>query len=262
MQEVTQSLANAGNRPTVLGYPVDLCDKDEALARIENSWQEGKFCHVVTMNAEMVVQAQNDQNLDGIIREATLVVPDGAGVVWAIKLSGQGSGKPVVRVPGVELSKSCLSLASKHKLKVALLGGRPEVMDKLSELVKSDYQGINLVAAKNGYFKSEEEEQIVRELAKAQPQLVLVALGVPRQEFFIKKWKALFPSASLIGVGGSFDVWTGFVQRAPESFQKFHLEWLYRLLKEPWRAKRMASTLPNFALQVIWKMVLFKNQKK
>ena len=91
-----------------------------------------------------------------------------------------------------------------------------------------------------------------------QPDLVLVALGVPKQEFFIDKYRHLFTHSVMIGVGGSFDVWTGTVERAPESYQKMHLEWLYRLKKEPWRFSRMASTLPNFALQVLFKMVLLR----
>lgn len=252
----------ADSRAQVLDYPVDVVDLHGALQKIQGFWSTHQSAHVVTMNAEMVVQAQQDKQLSDIINGASLVVPDGAGVVFAIKLSGQGGPDGCVRVPGVELSLSALQAAASHGLKVALIGGKPEVMDKLAQRLQTEpqFNGIKLVAAQNGYFDKNDESAIVQGIAAMQPDLVLVALGVPKQEFFIAKYRHLFEHSVMIGVGGSFDVWTGTVERAPESYQKMHLEWLYRLKKEPWRFSRMASTLPNFAMQVIFKMVLFKNK--
>lgn len=231
----------------VLGYPVDLVDMPAALSRIERAWYEKSYMHVVTLNAEMTMQCRSNAELGKIIAAADLIVPDGAGVVFAIKFRG-GEYKSVARLPGVELAEQTLQLAAGKKQKVAVIGGRPEVMLKLEEVLPQKHPGINVVAYQNGFFAKEEEEDVISRIAAQEPALVLVALGVPRQEFFIAKHRAKFPHTVMIGVGGSFDVWTGFVQRAPESYQKFHLEWLYRLLKEPWRFKRMASTLPPFAM--------------
>jgi len=204
--------------------------------------------NVVTLNAEMVIAAQNDSNLDRIIRHSSLIIADGAGVVWALKLKG----RQVERLPGIELADATLQMAAKLGKKVSLIGGKKEVLDSLLSVVKERYPEIVLGACYHGYFADDDAEEILSEIAQSEPHLVLVALGVPRQEFFIDKYRAkYFPKATLIGVGGSFDVWVGNVKRAPSLMRKLNLEWLWRLLKEPWRANRMASALPCFALQVL-----------
>jgi N-acetylglucosaminyldiphosphoundecaprenol N-acetyl-beta-D-mannosaminyltransferase len=212
---------------------------------------------IVTLNAEMVVQAQQDADLDRIVRHAHLIVPDGAGVVWAVRLAGEH----INRLPGIELAAAALARAAQLNLRVALLGGKPEVMTQLLGSLPQQHPGLNIVASHDGYFQADEAESVVDELAKHEPQLVLIALGVPKQEYFIDKWAHAFPHAVLIGVGGSFDVWTGQVQRAPKVMRDLHLEWLYRLIKEPWRWRRMGSTLPNFGLQVLRHHLENKSQK-
>lgn len=235
------------SREKVLGYPVDVVTEDEAVARVENALVAQKGMHVVTLNAEMVVQAQKDLILDRIIRRAHLIVPDGAGAVFALRLDGH----PSVRVPGIELAYRCLSLAAANAIPTALIGGRQEVLDTLELKLKEQFPDLNIVASHNGYIQPEEEESVIETIASARPRLVLVAMGVPRQEYFIEKWSSSFPSAVMIGVGGSFDVWAGFVNRAPAIFRALNLEWLYRLLKEPWRASRILTALPKFAFQVL-----------
>lgn len=235
------------NRKKVLGYPVDVVNETQALEAIERSWQQGRGMHVVTLNAEMVIQAQRDRELDRIIRHAHLIVPDGAGAVWALRLDGHAS----VRVPGIELAYRTLSSAGQKGLPVALLGSRQEVIDKLYEILPVQHPGIEIVASHDGFFSADDEKEIVDELVSKQPRLVLVAMGVPRQEYFIDRWHEEFAGAVVIGVGGSFDVWGGFVKRAPEFYRKLHLEWFYRLTSEPWRAKRILSALPSFAMQVL-----------
>ncbi|MBS1996441.1 MAG: WecB/TagA/CpsF family glycosyltransferase [Cyanobacteria bacterium SZAS LIN-2] len=246
-----QTSPSANNRQKVLGYPVDLLDEQSALDKIESAWHkengQGAYMHVVTLNAEMVVASQKDKELDRVVRNANLVVPDGAGVVFALRLKGS----QVNRLPGIELAHGALARAAGAGQEVALIGGRPEVMDKLVQVLPTMHPGLKICAHQNGFFKAEEEKALLEAISARKPKLVLVALGVPRQEFFIDRNKHLFPHSVLVGVGGSFDVWTGFVARAPQFFQRFHLEWLYRLLKEPWRFKRMAGSLPNFAIQVL-----------
>jgi N-acetylglucosaminyldiphosphoundecaprenol N-acetyl-beta-D-mannosaminyltransferase len=234
-------------RQKVLGYPVDIVDESLALSIIEDAWLRGRGMHVVTLNAEMVVAAQQDAELDRIIRRAHLIVPDGAGVVWALSLSGE----KVCRLPGIELAASTLARAAESGRKVALLGGKPETMESLLEVLNKRFPNLNIVESRHGYFSLDEQESVIDMLAGCQPQLLLVALGVPKQEYFIDKLSERLPHTVKIGVGGSFDVWTGQVQRAPALMRRFSLEWLYRLYKEPWRFNRMMSALPRFFFQVL-----------
>lgn len=235
------------SRQKVLGYPVDVVDQSAALDVLEAAWASDRCLHVVTVNSEMIVSAQKDSELDRIIRHAHLIIPDGAGVVWALKFAGVKS----TRVPGIELAFAALEKAAASGRRVALLGAKKEVLETLKEKLAERLPDLNIVASHDGYFTSENEDEVVDQLSQADPQLLLVALGVPKQEYFIDRWHSRFPNAVVIGVGGSFDVWAGLAKRAPKMFQQLNLEWFYRLLKEPWRYKRMGTTLPNFAFQVI-----------
>lgn len=235
----------------VLGYPVDLVDKVSALEIINTGWQTACGLHVVTLNAEMIIAAQNDQKLDRIVKEAQLIVPDGAGVVWALRLAGI----KVNRLPGIDLATAALNMAASEGRRVALIGGRKEILDKVTEILPQQYPGLNIVVACDGYFTPLDESTLVERIALSQPELVLLALGVPKQEYLAFEWRTHLSTAVIIGVGGSFDIWAGLTKRAPESFQRLHLEWLYRLIKEPWRFNRMSSTLPKFAFQVLFQRI-------
>jgi N-acetylglucosaminyldiphosphoundecaprenol N-acetyl-beta-D-mannosaminyltransferase len=235
------------SRQKVLGYPVDVVDEARALSVIEQAWSAQRRLHIVTLNAEMVVAAQQDGELDRIIREAHLIIPDGAGVVWAVRLSGQ----QINRLPGVELSLAALNRAAQLGRKVALIGARQEVLEKLLYELPTQMPGLQIVASHNGFFTEEDAEAVAEQIADHKPDLVLVALGVPKQEFFIDRFAHAFPQAVMVGVGGSFDVWAGEVKRAPKVMRDLHLEWLYRLAVEPWRWRRMGSSLPNFGFQVL-----------
>ena len=238
---------NAKERQHILNYPVDLIDQVEALSVIENAWSAHKYMHVVTLNAEMIIAAQKDSWLDKIIHEANLVIADGAGVVIALKLYAHN----IKRLPGIELAEKTLSLAAHQNIPVALIGGKPEVLDILRRILPLKFPGLNLVACHDGYFQLEQDHTVIESIRNNGAQLVLVAMGIPRQEYFIDLAREMGAQAVFIGVGGSFDVWSGTKRRAPMIFQKCNLEWLYRLLSEPWRLKRMGTALPDFAYQII-----------
>ena len=230
-------------RSQVLGYPVDVITFDDALSAIQSQWvgEKSKNMQVVTINAEMIMQAQEDKKLDNVIREAELIVPDGAGVVMALKMDGVTCS----RMPGIELAQKALACAASKNEPVALLGGKPEVMEKLLEVLPQKHPGLSIVFHHHGFIKAGSEEQLVNDISKSKAKLLLVAMGVPRQEFFIKEWRSKLPSDLVVmGVGGSFDVWTGFVKRAPETYQKLNLEWLYRLKSEPCRHWPRRSRTP------------------
>jgi N-acetylglucosaminyldiphosphoundecaprenol N-acetyl-beta-D-mannosaminyltransferase len=248
-------------RQKVLGYPVDLVDLKSALEVIETAWQADKGLQVETLNAEMVIAAQKDHRLDRIIRHAHLIVPDGAGVVWALSLSGH----TIERLPGIDLASAALRSAANQGVAVALLGGRKEVIASLEKSLPIAYPGLKLVFCRDGYFGSDDEAEVVDELATSEAKLVLLALGVPKQEFFIDQYREKLPKSVLIGVGGSFDVWAGVVKRAPVLFQKLNIEWLHRLITEPWRIKRMGISLPTFAVHVLadkWRSSLKPDKDK
>ncbi len=229
------------SREKVLGYPVDIVDRDPRLEDHRRRVAGGKVIARGHAQRRDGHSRQQDQTLDRIIRHAHLIIPDGSGVVWALRLAGH----PVDRLPGIELAAETLKLAASTGRKVALLGGKPETLTKLLGILSTTYPGLNVVASHNGYFGADDEEKIVDEILEAEPELVLIALGVPKQEYFIDKWQSRFSQSVLIGVGGSFDVWAGNVKRAPLAFREMHLEWLYRLLVEPWRYKRMGAALPS-----------------
>jgi N-acetylglucosaminyldiphosphoundecaprenol N-acetyl-beta-D-mannosaminyltransferase len=245
------------SRQKVLGYPVDVVDEARALEVIESAWENHRSLHIVTLNAEMVVAAQQDADLDRIIRHAHLIIPDGAGVVWAVRLSGEH----IERLPGIELAGAALAHAARYDKRVALIGGRKDVLQKLVDVLPARYDGLDIVASHDGYFAPDEAETIVDEIAQHDPDLILVALGVPKQEYFIDQWAHAFPRAVMIGVGGSFDVWAGEIKRAPKFMRDLHLEWLYRLIIEPWRFKRVGSALPNFGFQVLQDRLRGKSRK-
>ncbi len=241
------ALSNYQSRHRVLGYPVDVVDIDQAIKTIEEAWQCNKGLSVITLNAEMVIAAQKDQKLDRIIRHSHLIIPDGSGVVFALKLAG----RPALRLPGIDLASEVLRRAALRQIKIALVGGTKPVLASLLEVLPKLYPNLLITFSHDGYFTEKEEEVLLKGLAQANPQLVLLALGVPKQEYLSDRWRAELPQAVIMGVGGSFDVWAGEKKRAPIAFQKLHLEWLFRLISEPWRFKRMSSTLPKFAFQVL-----------
>jgi N-acetylglucosaminyldiphosphoundecaprenol N-acetyl-beta-D-mannosaminyltransferase len=231
----------------ILDIRVDKVDMMGALCVVDSFVQEGGFHHIVTLNAEIIYQAQFNQPLKDLINSADLVTPDGAGIVWAAGFLGE----PVPeRVTGIDLMLEICKQARHNGWRIYLLGGSPGVADEAADKLRAQYPNINIVGTHHGYFKENEEAEVLEKVRKAEPDLIFVALGAPRQEFWIRAHKESLPVKVAIGVGGSFDVVSGRVKRAPVWMQKLKLEWLARLIKEPWRLKRMLS-LPKFVLMVI-----------
>ncbi len=226
-------------RVKILGYEVDSFGFDEAL---EFACSHGG--QIVTINPEMISAAAASPEFSKVISGAELVVPDGIGVELGLKILGHN----VKRIAGIDLGKALIEKFSKEGKKIAMVGAKPDVVELAVSNLKNMYENINIVYAHDGYFTKVEE--ILNDIINAKPDLVLVALGSPKQEFFIHSLKSELPEAVMIGLGGSFDVWAGVVKRAPLIYQKLGLEWLYRTLKEPERFKRIFPTLPLFILKV------------
>lgn len=220
----------------LLGFNVNEFTFDEAVA-----FAKGHHGQVVTINPEMIEYATNHPDFADIIRQAELVIPDGIGVEIGLKILGHN----VRRIAGINFARRMLDEFKGQR--IALVGAKPYVIERVVENLKAE--GIEISYYRDGYFKNDED--VLSEVVNANPQLLLVALGSPAQEEFIYKLKSKLPNTLMVGVGGSFDVWAGEVERAPEIYQKLGIEWLYRTVKEPKRFKRIFPTLPLFMFRVI-----------
>jgi len=231
---------------TVLGTPVHILDnyKHWLAARLS----QGQGTQVITLNAEMTMQAEVNPKLAAIIDQADLVIPDGAGVVLYLGLYGYR----VQRCPGIELAEALLEIAATNRptRSVFFYGGAPGVAQTAARRWQQQLPGLAIAGIQHGYHTPEEEQALQRRLQTLQPDLIFVGLGVPRQEYWIAQHRHLCPNAVWIGIGGSLDIWAGQKLRAPAWLRDNHLEWLYRLYKEPWRWRRMLA-LPHFALRAL-----------
>lgn len=223
------------------GFNIDTFTFDEALQYAEKG-------QVVTINPEMILSARRNADFAEIINSAELVIPDGIGVQLGLKILGHN----VRRIAGIEFGRKLIDKFASQP--TAFVGAKPEIIQKAVENLKKEVPNLNAVYVQDGYFK--DDDRVLDELTAANPKLVLVALGSPKQEIFIANAKKLLPDALFIGLGGSFDVWSGVVERAPEIWQKLGLEWLYRTVKEPKRFKRIFPTLPLFVLKVFKEKVI------
>jgi len=229
-------------RCQVLGLPVDVSADVLAAAVALHSRGGGQL---VTLNAEMTMAALAQTELGAAISQAELVIPDGAGVVWALRRQGIR----VKRSPGIELADQLLAHSARSNWRVALVGSSAAVMELLKKQLPQKHPGLQLVLTIDGYQPRERWPQLEQQLLQLRPDLVLVALGIPRQETWINHLHQ--GQAGLwMGVGGSFDVWSGQKKRAPRWMGALQIEWLYRLVQEPSRWRRMLA-LPQFALAVL-----------
>ena len=206
-------------------------------------------CRVVTPNAEFALEAKKNPRFLNILNTSQLVLADGISVVLASKIIGD----PMVgRVTGVGFAQALAAAMAQEGKSLFLLGAKPGVAEKAAQKLKETYPGLKIAGTHDGYFK--EEGTVVEAINAAQPDALLVCLGAPKQEYFMETHDAALEVPVMAGLGGSMDVLAGNVQRAPEFFQKYGLEWLYRLVKEPQRWRRMIK-LPLYLLDAVaWRI--------
>lgn len=233
----------------ILDIPVDQVTMDEAVKKIELFTKEDKLHMVFTPNPEIIMLAKTNKEMEKIILDADLVVPDGIGVVIASKIL-KGEVLPE-RVAGFDMVQNTMKQAVDKGYKYYFFGSKPHVAEMAAENMRSKYSGIQIVGCQDGYFKEEDIPYIIKDINESGANILLVALGAPKQEIWINTYKDQLPNVKVaIGVGGSLDGMAGTVKRAPVIFQKLGLEWFYRLISQPTRAKRML-VLPQFILKVI-----------
>lgn len=234
---------------SLLGVEIDALGMEETVERVAGLINSGRPHRILTINPEFLYQAQFEERIMKLAQRADLITPDGIGIVWACRLAGF----PVKeRITGTDLMLRLVERASPEGWRVYLLGGAPGVAEEAAEKLQLQYSGLKLAGTHHGYFKDSEEELVVKKIKELKPHLLFVALGAPKQEIWIDQHIQAIGTATAIGVGGSFDVVSGRVERAPRWVRRINLEWLYRLLKEPSRWRRQA-VLPLFAWLVIRK---------
>ncbi|MGV3618157.1 MAG: WecB/TagA/CpsF family glycosyltransferase [Fimbriimonas sp.] len=231
----------------ILGVPVARVSMAETLAVIDAYVASGKPHLIVTADASGIAQAHSDDELMQVYQTADLVTPDSAGVLWAARRKGCAIPD---RVSGVEILDRVCATSADRGYRLFFLGAAPGVAELAAERMRLRHPGCNIVGTRHGFFPPESDEVVAHEVAAFQPDVLFVAMGIPRQEKFIRATEHIIGAKVGIGVGGSLDVHSGLVRRAPVLFQKLHLEWLWRTLSNP-RKIRKAINLPRFVMMVL-----------
>jgi N-acetylglucosaminyldiphosphoundecaprenol N-acetyl-beta-D-mannosaminyltransferase len=232
-------------KETFLGVDVCAYTYEQLVAKLMEDIDHNRKSFIVAINPEKIMKAQLDDRLRELLNQATYPIPDGVGVILASILKG---GRIRSRVTGIDMMlRLCQEAAARGK-KIFLYGAKPGVADEAKRRLEEMFPGIQIVGTMHGYEKN---EQVIKEaINQSGADILFVALGSPAQEYWIVNHMHSLAPKVYQGVGGSFDVISGRIKRAPLLFQKLGLEWLYRLLKEPWRWKRQL-VLPKFLIKVI-----------
>jgi len=232
----------------ILNVRVDEVTFEQALAQIEGFIADGRPHQIATINPEFVMAAQADHEFRRIINNAALALPDGIGVWWA----SHRLGRPLPeRVPGVDLVERLASLSATKGYRLYFLGAMPGVAEQVVAVLQARYPGVVVAGSHAGSPRPEDEDNIVAHIRAQQPHILFVAFGAPAQDHWIARNLERLDVPVCIGVGGSFDYIAGIRPLAPAILRRFGLEWLHRLITQPWRWRRMLA-LPQFAWRVLW----------
>lgn len=229
-------------RIDILGIKIDDVTGEEALARIEQFVTVGRPHLVTTVNPEFIVAAQTDAAFAQILNQADLNLADGQGLLWAARLLGVSLRE---RVTGVDTLARLAELSARQGYAIYLLGAAEGVAEAAAQVLKSRFPGLRVVGTYAGSPAPDEDNGIVERIRRADPQLLFVAYGAPRQEQWIVRNMPQLQVPVAMGVGGAFDFISGKTPRAPAWVQRLGLEWLHRLAHQPWRWRRMTA-LPRF----------------
>lgn len=242
------------DKVNILGVNVDMVNIAQATDRIMEFFEEDKLHKVYTPNSEIIMQAYKNEEFRQMLNSAELLTADGIGVVYASKILG----KPIKeRAAGYDIACQVLDRIKDTQHSVYLFGGKPGVAEKAKEKLETIYPGIKVAGMHDGYFKPEQEAEIVDDINRSGADLLFVCLGAPKQEQWITRNADKIKVRVAMGIGGSLDVFAGTALRAPEFYCKHGLEWFYRLMKQPSRAGRMLA-LPKFGITVLLKGRRFK----
>ncbi|NIA27821.1 MAG: WecB/TagA/CpsF family glycosyltransferase [Desulfobulbaceae bacterium] len=233
----------------LFGIPVEAATLDQALDRVHKAIVGREQLQLGMINAAKVVNMRRSPELRTAVLDSDIIYADGMAVVWASRLLG----KPLPnRVTGIDLMYGILKRGQQHNYRIFCLGAKPAVVKTVRSKFQSQFPGIEIVGHADGYFDDQHEKDVARSIRDAKPDVLFVAITSPKKERFMANWAGYMGVPVVHGVGGSFDVVAGLVERAPESWQKLGLEWLYRVKQEPRRLiKRYFVTNSLFLLMLL-----------
>ena len=200
---------------------------------------------IITVNSETLMKSENDRELENILKGNYSFVPDGIAVVKAAKKLDINISE---RITGIDIAEHLLKVANINKYSIYLFGAKEEVIQALVEKIKKEYKNIKLLGYSNGYVDN--KDKIMEDIIKFNPDICMIALGIPEQEKLIYKYINKAKNGIYVGVGGSFDVLSGSKLRAPKIFIKLNLEWFYRIITEPKRLKRFWNNNVKFMFKI------------
>lgn len=230
----------------VLGVRFDAVTMAEAESVCRSALSRPAEFKIYTPNPEIVMRAVSDSTFQEVLERGDLIIPDGIGIVHATRLKGLAVPE---RVPGIELLDRIFAMAASEGKRVFLLGSKPGIAERAAENIVHKYPALTIAGVHDGYFAADAESELVSKIRSAAPDVLVVALGAPKQEIFIDRYLRESGAVIGIGVGGALDVYAGEVKRAPKFFQTIGMEWLYRGLKQPSRLPRLLK-LPLFLLRI------------
>ncbi|MCR5009470.1 MAG: WecB/TagA/CpsF family glycosyltransferase [Clostridia bacterium] len=225
-------------RTELRGIPLDVLTREEAGRCMEQLLETNGCSVVVTPNCEILYAAEKNAELKTALIGADLAVPDGIGVVKAASMAGSPLKE---RLAGIDICTDSLKICAQKGMSVFFLGGKPGIAERAAKNMEQQIPGLKVAGTADGYFLPEEEERLVRRISESGAAFAVIGLGSPKQELFMHKNAAHLGVKACMGVGGSLDVWAGEVNRAPEKFTRAGLEWLYRLVQQPSRIKRIVK---------------------
>tara|TARA_R110002096_G_scaffold61436_2_gene152638 strand:- start:1539 stop:2300 length:762 start_codon:yes stop_codon:yes gene_type:complete len=247
-------------RISICNVPVDSLTMDETVALINQSIKKKENLHHVVVNAAKLVNAQKDPELKASIVECDIINADGQSIVWAARFLKEYLPE---RVAGIDLMDNLVGLAAKENYKIFFLGAKEDVVNKVVDIYSNKYNKDIIAGYRNGYFGKDEELEIAKQIKASNADILFVAMSSPKKEIFLNKYKEVMDVPFIMGVGGSFDVVSGKVKRAPVWMQNICLEWFYRTMQEPDRMwKRYLTTNVAFVKLLLTERLSPSNRRK
>jgi N-acetylglucosaminyldiphosphoundecaprenol N-acetyl-beta-D-mannosaminyltransferase len=231
------------SRISICNIPVDAFTMQETIDLIDKAIAENRAIHHVVINAAKVVNAQKDEALRESIVNCDIINADGQAIVWASRFLNTPLPE---RVAGIDVMENLVKLAAQKKYRIFFLGAKEQVVKDVVEVYTKMYGADVIAGYRNGYFTKEDEETVAKQIAGSGANILFVAMSSPKKEIFLNTYKNLIQTPFIMGVGGSFDVVSGLVKRAPRWMQRWGMEWFYRVMQEPRR---------------MWKRYLFGNSE-
>jgi len=244
------------NRINILNCPIDKVTMTETIDIINSSIENKTNLHHVVVNAAKMVNMQKDKELHKSVVSSDIINADGQAVVWASNILGQPLPE---RVSGIDIMQNLVKLAYEKKYKVFFFGAKEDVVRAVVDKYSDKYSKDIIAGYRNGYFTQDDEENIAQQIHDSGADILFVAISSPTKEIFLNKYKNIINTPFIMGVGGSFDVVSGKVQRAPLWMQNNGLEWFYRFLQEPRRMWKRYLTTNSLFIYYVLKEKLEKN---